>query len=124
MTIQFNNDIPIFLQLADEIRNSIIKGNLKEGDFIPSVRKLSSQFELNPNTVMKSIKLLVDDEILEKKRGMGMQIKQGSLHKLTKNRKQKFIKTDLTQIVKEAKLLGISIEELISKISEIEEELK
>ena len=81
MTIQFITDKPIFLQLTEKILNSILKGNLKEGEFTPhSVRKLYSQFELNPNTVMYSTKILVKDDILEKKREM--QIKSGALNKL------------------------------------------
>lgn len=120
MTIQFKTDKPIFLQLAEEIRNSILKGNLKEGEFIPSVRKLSAQFELNPNTVMNSIKNLVDDDILEKKRGLGMQIKNGALERLIIARKQKFFNTDLINLIKEAQLLGISIKEIETKISDIE----
>lgn len=124
MTIQFKTDKPIYLQLAEEIRNSILKGNLKEGEFIPSVRKLSAQFELNPNTVMNSIKILVDENILEKKRGMGMQIKNGALEKLVLAKKQKFFQTDLSNLVKEADLLGISIEEIKTKISNLEKEGK
>jgi GntR family transcriptional regulator len=120
MTIQFKTDKPIFLQLAEEIRNSILKGNLKEGGFIPSVRKLSAQFELNPNTVMNSIKNLVDDDILEKKRGLGMRIKNGALERLIIARKQKFFNTDLINLIKEAQLLGISIKEIETKISDIE----
>ena len=124
MTIQFQTDKPIFLQLAEQIRYSILKGNLKEGEFIPSVRKLSAQFELNPNTVMNSIKILVEENILGKKRGMGMQIKNGALEKLVLARKQKFFQIDLTNLIKEAKLLGISIEEMKTKISNLEKEGK
>ncbi len=124
MTLHFNTDKPIFLQLAEEIRQSILNGNLKEGEFIPSIRKLSSQFELNPNTVMNTIKTLVEEGILEKKRGLGMQIKVGTFNKLQEERKNKFLNNDLVKVIKNAKLLGISLSDLKKQISIISKEIK
>lgn len=124
MTLHFNTDKPIFLQLAEEIRQSILKGNLKDGEFIPSVRKLSSQFELNPNTVMNTIKTLVGEGILEKKRGLGMQIKVGTFNKLQEERKDKFLNNDLVNVIKNAKLLGVSLSDLKKQITIISKEIK
>ncbi|MBC8196411.1 MAG: GntR family transcriptional regulator [Candidatus Marinimicrobia bacterium] len=124
MTLQFNTDKPIFLQLAEEIRQSILNGNLKEGEFIPSVRKLSSQFELNPITVMNTIKTLVEEGILDKKRGLGMQIKVGTFNKLKEERKNKFLNKDLVNVIKNANLLGISLSDLKKQISIISKEIK
>lgn len=124
MTLHFNSDKPIFLQLAEEIRQSILNGNLKEGEFIPSVRKLSSQFELNPITVMNTIKTLVEEGILDKKRGLGMQIKVGTFNKLKEERKNKFLNKDLVNVIKNANLLGISLSDLKKQISIISKEIK
>jgi GntR family transcriptional regulator len=123
MTLQFNSEKPIFLQLADEIRLSILNGNLKEGELIPSIRKLSVQFELNPNTVMNAIKTLTDEGILIKKRGLGMEIKKGSHKHLQLERKEKFLNLDLVKIIQESQLLGISLSELKKQISKINKEM-
>jgi len=124
MTLHFNTDKPIFLQLAEEIRQSILNGNLKEGEFIPSIRKLSSQFELNPITVMNTIKTLVEEGILDKKRGLGMQIKVGTFNKLKEERKNKFLNKDLVNVIKNANLLGVSLSDLKKQISIISKEIK
>ena len=101
------------MQLRDRVKGMILDGSLPEGEILPSVRQVASQFQLNPITVMKSYQTLVDDGIVEKKRGVGMYCLEGARSKLLEQEKLQFITHEWPRIVKQIRQLGIKPEELL-----------
>jgi len=91
LDISWNNKEPIYLQLRDRLVELIIDGVLNEGDALPSVRQISSEQRINPVTVSKAIQLLVDEALVEKRRGLGMFVLTGAKEKLTQDEKSKFL---------------------------------
>ncbi|HCL73668.1 MAG TPA: GntR family transcriptional regulator, partial [Gammaproteobacteria bacterium] len=94
MDISWNNKEPIYLQLRDRLVELIIDGVLNEGDALPSVRQISSEQRINPVTVSKAIQLLVDEALVEKRRGLGMFVLTGAKEKLTQDEKSKFLQEE------------------------------
>ncbi|WP_423363446.1 GntR family transcriptional regulator [Mycoplasma sp. P36-A1] len=116
MNFIFNGVEPIFIQIANQLEDSIATGFFKEGDQIPSTTEISKQFKINPATVLKGINILVNKEIIEKKRGIGMFVKNGAYQKLKEERKEIFLNTELDKVVEDAKNLDISLSQLLSDI--------
>ncbi len=116
MKIDNNNEIPLFIQIAKELSDSIIMDIFIEETQIPSVADLSTFLNINPATVLKGVNILVDDEIIYKKRGVGMFVKSGAKAKLIKKRKEQFYEMHIKEIIKEAKRLDIKTNELVSII--------
>ena len=91
----------------------ILDGTLAEGDALPSVRTVASDFQLNPITVSKSYQALVDDDLVEKRRGLGMFVRDGARQKLTESERQKFLKEEWPAMVLRIQQLGLDPENLI-----------
>lgn len=108
MTISFDNETPIYLQVAQMIRDAIVAGDLPEGEAIPSVRQLSVEQGLNPQTVLNATHLLLDEVILEKRRGVGVFVREGARKSLLAAELKQFKGNDLPAMVKRAQLLGLS----------------
>ncbi len=108
MTISFDNETPIYLQVAQMIRDAIVAGDLPEGEAIPSVRQLSVEQGLNPQTVLNATHLLLDEGILEKRRGVGVFVREGARKSLLAAELKQFKGNDLPAMVKKAQLLGLS----------------
>ena len=89
MEIIWNNKEPIYLQLRDRLVELIMDGALNEGDALPSVRQISSEQRINPITVSKAMQILVDEELVEKKRGLGMYVVKGAKDKLNERKSLK-----------------------------------
>ncbi len=87
MEINWNNKEPIYLRLRDRLIELIMDGLLLEGAALPSVRQISSEQRINPITVSKAIQMLVDEELVEKKRGLGMYVVTGAKDKLARQEK-------------------------------------
>lgn len=117
MQANWNDNQPIYRQLRDKVIASILDRELKEGDALPSVRQVSADFQLNPITVSKAYQELVDDELVEKKRGVGMFIQQGAREKLLSRERQSFLRDEWPLIVEKIKRLGLSASELLSQTS-------
>ena len=94
MSIQWNESAPIYRQLRDYIKAMILDEALKEGDAIPSVRQVSADFQLNPITVSKAYQELVDENLVEKRRGLGMYVNQGAREALLKNEREHFLREE------------------------------
>ncbi|MDQ0340698.1 DNA-binding transcriptional regulator YhcF (GntR family) [Caldalkalibacillus uzonensis] len=107
---------PIFVQIAENIEDEIIKGNFKEGEQVPSTNQFAAFYHINPATAAKGINRLVDEGILFKKRGIGMFVAEGARVKLIRKRKQEFFDEYVLPMLQEAKKLDIGVEELISMI--------
>ena len=113
--MQWTSEQPIYQQVRDHIVSLIIDGVLKSGDPIPSVRQMAVEGGVNPLTVSKAYQELVDLEIVEKRRGLGMFIKNSAKKQLLKLEKDKFLKNNWPKIVKKANQLDIDLSELLKK---------
>ena len=120
MTTQWNDSQPIYWQLKERTIAMILDGTLSEGDALPSVRTVASDFQLNPITVSKSYQALVDDELVEKRRGLGMFVCVGAQQKLTESERQKFLNEEWPAMVTRIQQLGLDIEKLLKSAKEKE----
>src|SRR5438477_8789776 len=95
---EWNDSQPIYRQLRDRVIALILDGVLKEGDPLPSVRNVATEYRVNPITVLKSYQELVDEELVEKKRGLGMFIRPGARDLLLKGERAKFLADEWPRI--------------------------
>lgn len=121
MKLILNNTDPIFVQIAKFIEDEIMVGDIEEESQIPSTTEISKMYTINPATVLKGINLLVDQDVLYKKRGIGMFVKAGARNRIKDQRKETFRKVVVENLVKEANKLGISKEEVIEQILKCKE---
>ncbi len=119
MTHSWNDDQPIYRQLRELIVGLMLTGVFKEGDPLPSVRQVASDYQINHLTVSKAYQELVDMQLVEMRRGMGMYVMPGAQEKLHSIEKEKFLKTELPALLTRIKHLGISAEELCTAIMNV-----
>jgi len=110
---QWNDNQPIYRQLRDRVVAMILDGVLKEGDPLPSVRNVAAEYRVNPLTVLKSYQGLVDEELVEKRRGLGMFIKDGARNLLLDAERQKFLSEEWPRIAANIQRLGLKVDELL-----------
>ncbi|EGQ8031464.1 GntR family transcriptional regulator [Vibrio parahaemolyticus] len=108
---------PIFRQLADQITQQILQGVWKEGEALPSVRSISADMKINHLTVMKGYQLLVDEGLVEKKRGQGMFVAQGAIQQLRSAEKARFLEQQIPQIADTLQRLDMSVNELVQQLN-------
>ncbi|HCH5665148.1 TPA: GntR family transcriptional regulator [Vibrio parahaemolyticus] len=108
---------PIFRQLADQITQQILQGVWKEGEALPSVRSISADMKINHLTVMKGYQLLVDEGLVEKKRGQGMFVAQGAIQQLRSAEKARFLEQQTPQIADTLQRLDMSVDELVQQLN-------
>jgi GntR family transcriptional regulator len=113
MQSEWNDGQPIYRQLRDRVVAMILDGVLKEGDPLPSVRNVAAEFRVNPITVLKAYQELVDEELVEKKRGLGMFVKSGARNLLLKGERQKFLAEHWPRVAATIQRLGITPKELM-----------
>lgn len=118
MNTDFHNKKPIFQQIKEQIEDQIMDGRLKEEEQAPSTTQLVSFYKVNHLTVAKGVNELVEEEILYKKRGVGMFVTSGAKDKLIKKRQKAFGEEYVEELVKEAKKLRMSEEELVRMLRE------
>ncbi|WP_120003567.1 GntR family transcriptional regulator [Nesterenkonia muleiensis] len=109
---------PLFVQIAEEIEGSVLDGSLSEGERAPSTNELAAFHRINPATAAKGINLLVDREILIKRRGLGMFVAEGAADRLRAERRQRFADHYLTPMLAEARHIGLSVETVIELLRE------
>ncbi len=112
MATQWKNDQPIYLQLKEQILAMIIDGLLDEGEALPSVRKVAADYQINPITASKAYAELVDDGLVEKRRGLGMFILEGARKKLLAAEQKKFLEEEWPEIIKRISRLGLDFKQL------------
>ena len=112
MDREWNDGLPIYRQLRDRVVAMMLDGILKEGDPLPSVRNVAAEYRVNPLTVMKSYQALVDEGLVEMRRGRGMFINAGARALLLKAERQKFLEEEWPQIRERIVRLGLSPDEL------------
>ena len=116
MNINPVQDKPIFNQIAEGIEDGILTGAFPEESQIPSITEFSVNYKINPATALKGINLLVDENIIYKKRGVGMFVAEGAVQKLRKKRQDQFYTNYISSLIDEARRLGISSEDVIAMI--------
>jgi GntR family transcriptional regulator len=113
MDREWNDNQPIYRQLRDRVVAMILDGLLKEGDPLPSVRNVAAEYRINPLTVLKGYQELVDQELVERRRGLGMFVKTGARSLLLAGERQKFVADEWPRIHATIQRLGLSAEELL-----------
>lgn len=115
---------PIFIQIKEVIEDQVINDQLKEHDQIPSTNQLVQFYKVNHITVSKGINLLVEEEIVYKKRGIGMFVAEGAKEKLLLQRREGFAEEFVLPMLKEAKKLKLSDSEIIKIMESLKGSVK
>jgi GntR family transcriptional regulator len=115
MDREWNDSQPIYRQLRDRVVAMILDGVLKEGDPLPSVRTVAAEYRVNPLTVLKGYQELVDEELVEARRGLGMFIRTGARSLLLEGERQKFLSDEWPRIFENIQRLGLKAEELLKR---------
>jgi GntR family transcriptional regulator len=113
MDHEFHNNQPIYRQLRHRVVAMILDGVLKEGDPLPSVRNVAAEYRVNPLTVLKAYQGLVDEQLVESKRGLGMFVNAGARNLLLKGERQKFLAEEWPRVHATIERLGLTTEELL-----------
>jgi GntR family transcriptional regulator len=113
MDQEWNDGQPIYRQLRDRVVAMILDGVLQEGDPLPSVRNVAAEYRVNPLTVLKSYQELVNEDLVEKRRGLGMFIKSGARSLLLQGERQKFLDEQWPRVHATIQRLGLTAEELL-----------
>lgn len=111
--MEFNQNKPIYLQIADGISEKILSGELKEGDRILSVRELRSELGVNPNTAMRSYEKLTMDGIIYNQRGIGYFVADGAKKIALEKMRTDFLENELPQILRRMRLLELKPEDYL-----------
>ncbi len=121
MDPKWNEDLPIYRQLRDRVVAMILEGVLNDGDALPSVRNVAAEYRLNPLTVLKGYQELVDEGLVEKKRGRGMFINDGARKQLLKDERQRFVQKEWPKVVETINRLGLDPDDLLKDAKKIKE---
>ncbi len=113
MDLEWNDSQPIYRQLRDRVVEMILDRVLKEGDPLPSVRTVAAEYRVNPLTILKAYQQLVDEELVEKRRGLGMFVKNGARDLLLAGERRKFLAEQWPRISATIQRLGLTAEELL-----------
>ena len=114
MDREWNDSQPIYRQLRDRVVAMILDGVLKEGDPLPSVRTVAAEYRVNPLTVLKGYQQLVDEGLVESRRGRGMFVNEGARSLLLQGERQKFLSDEWPRISATIQRLGLKAEELLN----------
>jgi len=114
MDREWNDSQPIYRQLRDRVAAMLLDGLLNEGDPLPSVRHVAAEYRVNPLTVLKAYQQLVDEQLVEKRRGLGMFINAGARKKLLGAERQKFLQEQWPLVSATIQRLGLTREELLA----------
>jgi GntR family transcriptional regulator len=111
---EWNDNQPIYRQLRDRVVAMILDSVLKEGDPLPSVRNVAAENRVNPLTVLKAYQQLADEELVEKRRGLGMFVTSGARDVLLREERDNFLKVQWPQICETIRRLGLTPAELLA----------
>jgi GntR family transcriptional regulator len=109
----WNDNTPIYRQLKERVIGMMLDGLLKPGDALPSVRQIAADFQLNPITVSKAYQELVDDALVEKRRGLGMYVTEGAPEKLLASERARFLSEEWPAMLERIRRLGLDLEQLL-----------
>ena len=114
MDSDWNDSQPIYRQLRDRVVAMILDGVLSEGDPLPSVRTVAAEYRVNPITVLKGYQQLVDEQLVEMKRGRGMFINAGARNLLLQGERQKFLAEEWPRVYATIQRLGLKPKQLLA----------
>ena len=114
MTVTWNDNTPIYRQLRDRVVAMILDEVLKTGDALPSVRQVAAEFQLNPITVSKAYQELVDEQLVETRRGLGMYITEGARVQLLKSERERFLREEWPPLRERLVRLGLDLQALVA----------
>lgn len=114
----FEGERPIYLQIADQIRNDILNGTLKADEQVMSTNQFASFYRINPATANKAFQLLVEEGTLYKMRGIGMFVSADAFDKLVVFRRRRFFEDVVEPMIREARMIGIPLEEVVARIED------
>lgn len=117
----FHTSQPIFVQIRQRLTEMILRGMVKEGEALPSVRQIAADLSVNPLTVTKAFEALVDIGVVEKRRGLGMFVKTGARSELLSHEREKFLKEDWPRIAAQIRALELDVTTLISSSPAIQQ---
>jgi len=115
MDSHWNDGQPIYRQLRDKVVAMILEGVLADGDALPSVRNVAAEFSLNPLTVLKGYQQLVDEGLVEKRRGRGMFVTPGARTQLLKGERQRFLEHEWPRVAATIQRLGFDAADLLGR---------
>lgn len=115
---EWHNNQPIFRQLSEQITEQILQGVWLEGEALPSVRTVAADLKINHLTVMKGYQLLVDNGLIEKRRGQGMYVAIGALTQLKAKQKAEFFELHIPQIAETLKQIDMPLDEFIQQLKQ------
>lgn len=111
--MEFDSNKPIYIQIADNICEKILSGEMTPGSRIPSVREWGAKIGVNPNTVARSYEILTNKSVIYNQRGIGFFVSDNAISAIQESELDKFIKEEIPAFVNRAKLLGIDLKEFI-----------
>ena len=111
--VEWSDGAPIYRQLKDRVVAMLLDGLLKPGDALPSVRQVAAEYQLNPITVSRAYQELADDQLVEKRRGLGMYVTDGANARLLQSERERFLSEEWPQVLERIQRLGLLIEELL-----------
>lgn len=113
MSVTWNDNTPIYLQLKEKVVAMMLDGVLKPGDALPSVRQVAADFQLNPITVSRAYQELADEQLVEKRRGLGMYMTDGAAEKLLASERERFLSEEWPQVLERIHRLGLNLDRLM-----------
>ncbi|MGA7296580.1 MAG: GntR family transcriptional regulator [Rhodanobacteraceae bacterium] len=112
MTVIWNDNVPIYRQVRERVVAMILEGTLDEGEALPSVRQVAADYQINPLTVSKAYQELVDEQLVEKRRGLGMFVTEGAQKALLKSERDRFLNEEWPALFARIERLGLDLETL------------
>ncbi|HKT42690.1 MAG TPA: GntR family transcriptional regulator [Rhodanobacteraceae bacterium] len=114
MTVTWNDNVPIYRQLRERVVAMILDGALNEGDALPSVRQVAADYQINPLTVSKAYQELVDEQLVEKRRGLGMFVTDGAREALLRSERERFLREEWPRIRARIERMNLDLQKLLA----------
>jgi GntR family transcriptional regulator len=114
----WHDNAPIYRQLKERVIGMMLDGLLKPGDALPSVRQVAADYQLNPITVSRAYQELVDETLVEKRRGVGMYVSEGAVEKVLGTERERFLRDEWPAMVERIRRLGLDMDELLRNAPE------
>ena len=121
--MEFKNNKPIFLQIAEHISYEILGGRYPEGERLPSVREYAAEVEVNANTIVRSFEWLNQKEIIFNRRGMGYYVSQGATERIRQSLREAFFQETLPELIHQMEKLNITVEEVTKALASPDEKV-
>lgn len=111
--VEWSDGAPIYRQLKERVVAMLLDGVLKPGDALPSVRQVAAEYQLNPITVSRAYQELADDQLVEKRRGLGMYVTEGAPKRLMTSERDRFLREEWPLVLERIQRLGLDLQELL-----------